>query len=40
MDWNTIIASLGLSTVTVTSVILFGGKTLVNRWAERGKIKL
>lgn len=40
MDWSTILTSLGLSAATVTAIVVFGGKTLVNQWAERGKIKL
>lgn len=39
MDWNTILTSLGLSTATVTAIVVFGGKTLVNRWIEKGKLK-
>lgn len=40
MDWSTILTSLGLSTATCAAIIVFGGKTLVNWWVERGNIKL
>ena len=40
MDWNTILTSLGVSAATGAAIIVFGGKTLVNWWAERGKIRL
>lgn len=40
MDWNTILTSLGVSAATGAAIIVFGGKTLVSRWVERGNIKL
>lgn len=40
MDWRTILTSLGVSAATGAAIIVFGGKTLVNWWTERGKIKL
>lgn len=40
MDWNTILASLGVSAATGATIIFVGGKALVSRWVERGKIKL
>lgn len=40
MDWSTIFISLLSSAGVGTSIVVFGGKALVNRWIDRGKLRL